>query len=646
MPWRVSAGLAALVLWCSVAWAQPVIVWRPPMNCATNDSLKWSGTAWTCTGGPTVTGSGTAGKSVRWASPSSIGIGAFTDDGTNVSVAGDFTIDVSASEPETPEIDYKALNGGWFSGMDAANTTRARDFVVAGQRPFYSCGDAVINSGSPTVTSAAECGFTTSLIGRPITGTGIPGGTTIIAVASATSATMSANATSSATIRATLVDDFTANDLIYCKHRGNLAPTCGVGVTPPNTSYRLQTTGSDSENAMGGLGIRIGPSQTGHPFAIYNSSNVEKFVVDTSGSTSFAGSLAINTNKFTVASASGNTVVAGTLQSTGLITATAGVTTGVNLTTTGTGDIVSGDTLSCANGAQLGDTTGDSHGITGNVTGTMNSSGPAWNLTNTRSATTSSTNTTFASTCTGTMDSSGAARHCIAASFAASATSSAGTTGRDIAAIFTATGGDHLTAIRTDSGSNFLNATNGSTCIGCTYPNSISAKLHVVGDALITTNLSVTGNINGYTQVTQAADQDVTNAGLTDSNTLTISTTANKIYAIDGFIIAGGNDTTGDYIFDFAVAAGTMDCTGTEQSVDTADAIQNSTVIATAAADTADTSVGTRADASLPIAIRISLACKVSNTTTLKYRFGNASASSGRTSRTMAGSYIKWKLLN
>jgi hypothetical protein len=166
------------------------------------------------------------------------------------------------------------------------------------------------------------------------------------------------------------------------------------------------------------------------------------------------------------------------------------------------------------------------------------------------------------------------------------------------------------------------------------------------GATEVNSTFTVNGALNGFTQVTQAADQDVTNASLTDSDTLTISTTAGKIYAIDAVIIAGGNNATGDYIFDFAVAAGTMDCTGTEQSVTTADAIQSATVIATAAADTTDTSVGTRADASLPIAIRITLACKVSNTTTLKYRFGNAAASAGRTSRTMAGSFLKWKQLN
>lgn len=187
-----------------------------------------------------------------------------------------------------------------------------------------------------------------------------------------------------------------------------------------------------------------------------------------------------------------------------------------------------------------------------------------------------------------------------------------------------------------------------ATHTGATADGTISIKTALNGT--LTERLKITSDgtttIGGYTQITQAADQDVTNLGVTDSDTFLITTAAGKIYAIDALIIAGGNNTTGDYAFDFAVAAGTMDCTGTEQSVTTADAIQDTTIIATAAADTADTSVGTRADASLPIAIRIAIACKVSNTTTLKYRFGNASAAAARTSRTMAGSYIKWKQLN
>jgi hypothetical protein len=183
---------------------------------------------------------------------------------------------------------------------------------------------------------------------------------------------------------------------------------------------------------------------------------------------------------------------------------------------------------------------------------------------------------------------------------------------------------------------------------GDTFVSSliVSSGLTVESSGLTANSLVVTGTINSYTQTGQQANQDVTNAGLTDSNTLTIATAAGKIYAIDGFIIAGGNNTTGDYTFDFAVAAGTMDCTGTQQSVTAGDAIQTTTIIATAAADTADTVVGTRADASLPIAIRITLACKVTDATTLKYRFGNAAPLAGRTSRTMTGSYLKWAVLN
>lgn len=186
---------------------------------------------------------------------------------------------------------------------------------------------------------------------------------------------------------------------------------------------------------------------------------------------------------------------------------------------------------------------------------------------------------------------------------------------------------------------------------------TIADGLNVTGAGDFDTTLNVdgastlvgavtTGALNGYTQITQAADQDVTNAGVTDSNTFLISTTAGKVYAIDGFISAGGSNATGDYIFDWAVAAGTMDCAGTEQSLTTADAIQNTVVIATAAANTGSTSVGTRADASIGIGVRFNLVCKVGNTTTLKYRFGNAAAAGGRTSRTQAGSYIRWKQLN
>ena len=79
----------------------------------------------------------------------------------------------------------------------------------------------------------------------------------------------------------------------------------------------------------------------------------------TSGALSSTGNFAVNTNKFTVDAATGNTVADGTLAVTststltGLVTATAGVTTPANLTTTGTGDLVSADDLTVADDATI-----------------------------------------------------------------------------------------------------------------------------------------------------------------------------------------------------------------------------------------------------------------------------------------------------
>lgn len=69
-----------------------------------------------------------------------------------------------------------------------ADTNIAVSFTVA---------DGVTTSGSATVTSATAA-FQAGDVGKTISGTGIPGATTILQVASATSITMSANATATA----------------------------------------------------------------------------------------------------------------------------------------------------------------------------------------------------------------------------------------------------------------------------------------------------------------------------------------------------------------------------------------------------------------------------------------------------------------
>jgi len=64
--------------------------------------------------------------------------------------------------------------------------------LEVGERTTYA--DVTITAGSATATSPSA-GFTADDVGRTISGTGIPASTTIIARASATSVTMSANAT-------------------------------------------------------------------------------------------------------------------------------------------------------------------------------------------------------------------------------------------------------------------------------------------------------------------------------------------------------------------------------------------------------------------------------------------------------------------
>jgi hypothetical protein len=180
-----------------------------------------------------------------------------------------------------PEIDYTGYRGGWFTGIDVANTPTSRDYVLAGQRGTYAFHDGVTTSGSATLTSASGGGFVSADIGAPISGAGIPNGTTIAAVGSTTSLTLSALATASATgVEVTIERAITAADILYLKHRGGLSPTFGVGVTPPDGSARLQVSPNDAEPTMGTVRLRRGPSQTGNVLALYDSAPTDRWWID------------------------------------------------------------------------------------------------------------------------------------------------------------------------------------------------------------------------------------------------------------------------------------------------------------------------------------------------------------------------------
>lgn len=85
-------ALLVLLALCGVADAQPVITWRPPMNCATSDFLKWNGSAWVCSAGSAITGSGTTNTVAKFTGATSIGDSSINDDGTTVTTASNITI--------------------------------------------------------------------------------------------------------------------------------------------------------------------------------------------------------------------------------------------------------------------------------------------------------------------------------------------------------------------------------------------------------------------------------------------------------------------------------------------------------------------------------------------------------------------------
>jgi len=92
---------------------------------------------------------------------------------------------------------------------------------------------------------------------------------------------------------------------------------------------------------------------------------------DVTGAVGIDGDFDINTNKFTVASATGNTAIAGTLDVTGASTLTGAVTATGGVTGDLTGDVtgnVTGDVTGNVTGNLTGDVTGN---VSGNVTGDL-----------------------------------------------------------------------------------------------------------------------------------------------------------------------------------------------------------------------------------------------------------------------------------
>jgi hypothetical protein len=152
---------------------------------------------------------------------------------------------------------------------------------------------------------------------------------------------------------------------------------------------------------------------------------------------------------------------------------------------------------------------------------------------------------------------------------------------------------------------------------------------------------------NGFTTIVKSANQDVTNLGLTNDSEFSFAVVAGGHYAIDMDLYISGNNTTGDFTMDFQVSAGTQTGKGTCQNLTAAAAVQNIIVTAAAAANTTAIITGAPS-ASLDdlVAVNVHYAFTASANGTLTFRFGNAAAAAGRTSRVWKGSVMRWKRLD
>lgn len=161
-------------------------------------------------------------------------------------------------------------------------------------------------------------------------------------------------------------------------------------------------------------------------------------------------------------------------------------------------------------------------------------------------------------------------------------------------------------------------------------------------------DLTVTGSApDGYTYIIKSINQDVTNAGVTNDDHFSFSVVAAGQYMVEMEVAVSGNNTTGDYNFDFQVSTGTMKGKGTAQNLTSANAIQNAIVTSAGAANTTAIACGIpTADLDDVIAMRIIFSFTASANATFRYRFGNNSVGTGRTSRTWKGSVMKYKTLD
>jgi len=180
----------------------------------------------------------------------------------------------------------------------------------------------------------------------------------------------------------------------------------------------------------------------------------------------------------------------------------------------------------------------------------------------------------------------------------------------------------------------------GSQFTGTTPFASISAT-GTIGTAALTYT-----SVNGWTLLTQAANQDITNSTtLTDSNTFSFSVPNTGPTIVHGELYLSNDNAANDCQFRFTVVAGTQIARGQSYTLGTADAIQTTAIITAAVQNSATITVGTSTSIFTPQTVVFDYAVVPSNNTTFRVQFSEAVAAPATSCRMYKGSYVTYKAL-
>ncbi len=160
--------------------------------------------------------------------------------------------------------------------------------------------------------------------------------------------------------------------------------------------------------------------------------------------------------------------------------------------------------------------------------------------------------------------------------------------------------------------------------------------------AFVTISSGTTNNPEGWTTLMKTANQDITNQANQNDDTLFFSTTAGGMYMVEAHIVSSTN-VNNQAFGGLSVDAGSMSGRGSMVTSNTA-------VVALTVSNASGTTISNMSPGAAgldsPESARMNFSFYCTNSTTFRYKFGNQVTATGRISRTMKGSILKYKKIN